>query len=101
MRFGSQDYGLAQSHHAITYMRALQYWAEKAQPPIPGQPCCLAKSVMELQQAMELLVLFTEVGVFMAMAPSNWMKVSSPMLMEPFHGTPVTATAIAKVARPV
>ena len=82
-RFGSQDYQLTQSHNTIAYARALQHWAEKAQPPIPSQPCCLAKSVMELQQAMELLVLFMEEGVFTAMASSNWMEVSSPGLLEP------------------
>ena len=70
VRFGSQDYQLTQSHHTITYVMALQYWAEKAQPPIPGQPHCLAKSVTELQQAMEPLVSFMEAGVFAATVPS-------------------------------
>ena len=64
-------------------MRALQYWAEKAKPPIPGQPHCLAKSVMELQWAMEPLISFTKPDVFAAVAPSNWMEVSLPKPTEP------------------
>ena len=88
VRFGSQDYWIAQSHHTITYVRALQYWTEKIQPPIPGQPQCLVKSVMELQWAMELLVSFMKVGVFTAAAVSNWMDVSSPRPMEPISQDP-------------
>ena len=64
-------------------LRALQYWAEKVQPLIPGQPCCLVESVVELQWAMELLVTFIEVEVFAATAPSNWAEVSSSRPMEP------------------
>ena len=83
MRFGSQDYWLTQSHHTLTYTRQLQYWAEKTQPLSPSQPCCLAESVVEFWWAMELLVLFTEVGLFAAVVPSNWAEVSLPRLMEP------------------
>ena len=88
VRFGCQNYQLAQSQHTITYMRALQYWADKAQQPIPGQPHCLVKSVMELQQAMELLFSFTEAGVFPAMVPSNLTEVSSPRPIEPIPWDP-------------
>ena len=88
MRFGSRDYWLTQSHYTIAYTRVLQYWAEKAQPPIPGQPRCLAKSLMELQWAMEPLVSLMEVGVFVAMAPSNWMEVSMPQPMQPIAWDP-------------
>ena len=88
VRFGSQDYQLAQSHHTITYVRVLQYWTEKAQPPIPGQPNCLVKSVMEFQWAMEPLVSFLEGGIFAALALSNWMEVSSLRLSEPISWDP-------------
>ena len=78
-------------------MRALKYWAEKGQPPIPGQPSCLAKSVMELQWAMEA-------GVFTAVVPSNWMEVSLSRLTKPISWDPTQTTATgvvtAKVARP-
>ena len=83
VRFGSQDYKLTQLHHTLTYARAIQYWAEKAQLLIPGQPCYLVESMIELWWAVELLVSFMKVGVFTAAAPSNWMEVSSPRLMDP------------------
>ena len=88
VRFGCQDYQLAQSHHTLAYARVLQYWAEKAQPLIPGQPHCLVESVVELWQAMEPLVLFMEAGVFAAATPSNWVEVSSPRLTEPVPQDP-------------
>ena len=49
---------------------------------------------------MELLVSFTEEEVFVATVPSNWVEVSSPRLTEPTHKTPITATDVAKAARP-
>ena len=72
VRFGSLDYQLSQSHHTLTYVRVLQYWAEKAQLLSPGQPHCLKP-----------LVSFMEAEVFVATARSNWAEVSSPRLMEP------------------
>ena len=83
LRFGSQDCWLVQPCQTLTYTRALQYWAEKAPPLIPTEPCHLVESVVELQQAMEPLVSFTEEEVLMAAAPSNWVEVSLPRLAEP------------------
>ena len=45
-------------------------------------------SVIELWQAMELLVSFKEVGFFVATVPSNWTEVSSPRPMEPILQDP-------------
>ena len=82
-RFGSQDICLTQVQNTISYARALQCWVEEAQSPVPGQPHCLARSTMELQWVMELLVSFMDAEVFLVTLPSNWMEVSSPWLMEP------------------
>ena len=49
MWFGSQDFHLTQPQKTLAYVKALQYWAEKAQPPIPGEPHHLVESVLELQ----------------------------------------------------
>ena len=48
MQFGSQDFWLTQSPETPTYTKALQHWAEKAQPPTPGKPYQLVESVLEL-----------------------------------------------------
>ena len=79
-RFGNQDCQLVQPHQTCTYVRVLQYWAEKSQLPI------LAESVLELWWVMKPLVTFTEVLV--ATAPSNWVEVSSPRLAEPTPADP-------------
>ena len=59
MQFGSQDLWLTQPQKTLAYAKAFQYWAEKAQLPIPSKPHHLAKSVLELQQMMEPLTTFT------------------------------------------
>ena len=33
----------------MAYARALQYWAEQNNPPARGEPCLLARSVLELK----------------------------------------------------
>ena len=81
--FSSQDYQCVQPQQTLAYMKALQYWVEKAQPLIPGEPFHLAESMLELRQAMELMVSFTGGEVLMATAPSNWVEVTLPRLAEP------------------
>ena len=78
MRFGSQDIYLLQKHHTVGYARALQHWAEEAQPPVPSQLHHLEGSVLELWQAMDLLVTFAEGDVFITTVPSGWMEITSP-----------------------
>ena len=46
--FSSQDFWLSQPQKTLAYAKALQYWAEKAQPLIPDEYCHLAESVLEL-----------------------------------------------------
>ena len=50
MQFCSQDFQLTQPQKALAYVKALQYWTEKAQPLIPGEPHHLVESVLELWQ---------------------------------------------------
>ena len=83
LRFGSQDYWLAQSHRTLAYIRTLQYWAEEAQPLVLGWPHHLAENMANLWQAMDPLISFIEVEVFTAIVPSNWVEVSSPRPVEP------------------
>ena len=83
MWFGSQDFWLAQPQKTLAYVKALQYWAEKAQPLIPSEPCQLAESVLELWQMMELLTMFTDEEVLDNILPSNWVKITPSRLTEP------------------
>ena len=83
MWFRSQDFQLTQPQKTLAYAKALQYWAEKAQPPIPSKPCQLAESMLELWQTMELLTTFTDEEVLGDILPSNWVKIMPFRLAEP------------------
>ena len=52
----------------MAYAQALQFWAEKANPPTQGQPCLLAGSIMELREEMKCYVSFPDETVFSGMA---------------------------------
>ena len=59
-QMGSQDYCLGQPMKTLAYAKALQYWAERAKPQIPSEPCQLAGSILELRQAMEPFMTFED-----------------------------------------
>ena len=82
MQFGSQDYHIKQLQKTLGYAKALQHWAEKAQPPMPGKPCQLLECVQELMEAMEPLTMFTDAEVFSNDAPSTWVKITSSRTLE-------------------
>ena len=52
-RFPCQDYHEKQPQKTLAYAQAVQYWAERANPPHPGETCCLVRSVQELRWAMK------------------------------------------------
>ena len=95
-QFSSQDCQLVQPHQTLVYTKALQYWVEKAQLLIPCEPCHLAESVLQLQQAVEPLVIFTEEEVLAATVPSNWVQVSSTAWQNMPWWTPTTIVTAAK-----
>ena len=82
MWFSSQDFWLTQPQKTLAYAKALQYWAEKAQLPIPGEPCHLAESVLELWWMMEPLTTFMDQEVLGDTPPSNWVKIMPSRLAE-------------------
>ena len=62
----------------IAYAHALQYWVEKSDLPIGGQPCQLAKSVKELWEEMKCYLSFSDREVFEGVTPLEGMP-SSPV----------------------
>ena len=44
----------------MAYAQVLQCWTKRANPPMPGQPCLLAESVLELCKMMEQYVSFSD-----------------------------------------
>ena len=45
-------------------MQALQYWAEKANPPVPGEPHLLAMTILKLRQCMRRHTTIHDCDVF-------------------------------------
>ena len=87
LKFSSQDYHMKQPQKALAYAKALQHWAEKAQPPMPGKPCQLVECVWELRDAMETLTMFMDDDVLSNDAPSPWVKIRSSRTSEPAEPT--------------
>ena len=75
IKFSGQDYHMWQLQKTLVYAKALQYWAEKAQPPHPGKPYKLAESAQELCQVMEPLDTFMGVEVLEDHLSSNWQMI--------------------------
>ena len=53
----------------VAYTQALQFWLEKADPPVGGRPCLLAESVKELWEEMRCYLSFLDGEVFKGMVP--------------------------------
>ena len=51
--FPCQDIWEEQLEKTIAYALALQYWVEKSNPPMLGQPCLLVRCVLKLREMME------------------------------------------------
>ena len=80
---------MKQPQKTLVYAKALQYWVEKAQPPLPGEPCQLAESMLVLQQAREPLTVFTDAEVLEDAPPSHWVKITSCWTSEPMDPQPL------------
>ena len=48
----------------VAYARALQYWAEQNNLPARGEPCLLARSILELREEVRWYLSFTDEEVF-------------------------------------
>ena len=59
-RIGNQDYHYGQPRKTLANAKALQYWTERVKLPIPSKPHQLARSILELRQAMEPLTTFPD-----------------------------------------
>ena len=56
---------------------------KKAQLPLPGEPCQMAESMLELWRAMEPLTTFTNAEVLEDATPLHWVKIMSIWTLEP------------------
>ena len=83
MKFGGQDYDMKQTQKTLVYTKALQFWVEKAQLPMPGEPHQLVECVQELREAMEPLTMFTDKEVLSNDVPLDRVKITSSRTSKP------------------
>ena len=69
--FPCQDYREGQSQNMLAYTQALQYWVEKANLPMPGQPHLLARCVQELRWVIKPYVAFTDDTILEGATPQE------------------------------
>ena len=62
--FASQNIRKVPREKVVAYTRALQYWAEQNDLPTGGEPCLLAKSVLELKEEVKWYLTFTNEEIF-------------------------------------
>ena len=63
-----QDVQLKSLQSTLAYAQALQYWAEKANLPVPNEPCLLAMSICKLRWQMRRYTTFHDHDVFEGLA---------------------------------
>ena len=67
-RFPCPDLWEEQQKKTMAYAQALQCWAKRANLPVPGQPCLLVGSVLELHKMMEHYISFSDDNIFSSVA---------------------------------
>ena len=67
---------MRQPQKTLAYIKALQFWAEKAKLPQASQPCQLVACVKELRESMEQLTSFSNEEVLTDDPPLPWVKIT-------------------------
>ena len=101
-KFACQDIRELQQEKMVAYAKALQFWAEKANPPTQGQPCLLEGSIMEIREEMKCYVSFTDEDIFSGVVLPEEPSITQPQETIPKSAQPTQADspveeAIAKV----
>ena len=100
--FACWDIQEIQCEKMVAYTQALQFWAEKVNPPTGGKPCLLAGNVIELWEEMECYLSFSNEDVFKGVAlpeetPIIPFKEVIPQSAQPTPaGTPMKEATIEK-----
>ena len=82
----------------MAYAKALQFWAEKANPHTKGQPCLLVGSIVELSEEMKCYVSFSDEDVFSGVALPEKSPITPPKEATPKGAQPAPANCPVKEA---
>ena len=77
-KFPCWDIREEQLEKTVVYVQALQFWAEKSNPPTPGQPHLLAGSILELREVMEPYISFPNDVILDGVAPLEGFLKNQP-----------------------
>ena len=80
-----------QREKTVVYAHALQYWAEKTDPPTGGQPHLLAESVKELWEEMRCYLSLSDKEVFEGVTPPEEVSTNPAEEAKPNSMTTVPA----------
>ena len=82
----------------VAYTCALQFWAEKVNPPTEGKPHLLVGSMIELWEEMECYLSFSNEDVFKGIAPPEVTSIIPPEEVTLQSAQPTPAGTPAKEA---
>ena len=86
-------------------MQALQFWVEKSNLPILGQPCLLSGSILKLRKVMEPYVSFFADAILDSVAPPGFLedqpKTTIPLGAQSASTDPPIEEAPGEEAAPV
>ena len=94
--FPCQDIREGQSQKTVAYVQALQYWAEKANPPIPSQPCLLVRCILKVRKVMEQYVSFSKDVILDGAAPQEGSLMDPTKVTIPRNDPPVSTSSSTK-----
>ena len=86
----------------VAYAWALQFWAEKVDPPSEGKPCLLVGCIIELQEEMKGYLYFSDEDMFKGIAlPEEAPKEVTLQGTQPIPaGTPVKEVTMDMTMEP-
>ena len=93
------DYWLKPLQRTLVYAQALQYWAEKANPLVPGEPHHLAMCIHELRQCMKRYTTFSDCDAFEGLKHGlPGVEVEETIQPKPTEPLPVDDPAVLTIA---
>ena len=69
-KFPCWDIREGQLEKTVAYVQAIQFWAERSNPPMLGQPCLLVGSILKLREVMKPYVSFND-AIMDSIAPQE------------------------------
>ena len=80
--FACRDIREIPREKVVAYTRALQHWTEQNNPPAGGEPCLLAKTILELREEVKWYLSFTNEEVLWGVALPEREEEENPRALD-------------------